>query len=70
MLAAAIIALSGITFGIVIGQHRALRLQHGLRDNILRRDEFNLMLLATEFFADGFSNCWISFCKAAGEKSG
>jgi hypothetical protein len=51
-LAAAVIAPAGIALGIFVGQHRALRLDHGARDDVLRRDELDLVLLAAEFLGD------------------
>ena len=44
--AALIIAASGITFGIFVGEHRALGLQHGPGHDIFRGDQFDLVLLA------------------------
>ena len=45
-LATAIIAPSGVALGVLIGQHRALRFKHRLRDDILRGNQFDLTLLA------------------------
>ena len=47
-LAAAIITPPRITFGILIGQDRPLRLQHRRRNNIFRGNQFNLVLLALQ----------------------
>jgi hypothetical protein len=51
--ATAVIALAGITFRVLVGQHRALRLQHGLRNNILGGNQLDLRLLALQFFKNG-----------------
>ncbi len=51
-LAAAVVALARQPFGIFVGEHRALRLQHGTRDDVLRRDEFDLVALAAELELD------------------
>ena len=50
--AALIIAPARIAFGIFVGEHRALRLEHGARDDILRRDQLDLVLLAVELGGD------------------
>ena len=44
-LAAAVIALARIALGVFVGQHRALRLEHGARDDVLRGDQLDLVLL-------------------------
>ena len=48
VLAAAVVAPAGIALGIFVGQHRALRLQHGARDDVLRGDQLDLLLLAMQ----------------------
>ena len=48
VLAAAVVALARIALGVLVGQHRALRLQHGARDDVLRRDQLDLLLLALQ----------------------
>jgi hypothetical protein len=50
---AAVIAGAGIAFGIFVGQHRTLRLQHRAADDVFRRNQLDLMALAAEFAADG-----------------
>ena len=45
-LAAAVIAPAGIALGVFVGQHRALRLEHGARDDVLAGDQLDLRLLA------------------------
>ncbi len=55
-LAAAVIALAGQTFGIFVGQHRALRFEHGAADDIFRGDQFDLVALAAEFEPDRFGD--------------
>ena len=51
--AAAVIALAGIALGIFVGQDRALRLEHGARDDVLGRDELDLVLLPRQLVGDG-----------------
>src|SRR5471030_2181439 len=51
--AAAVITLARITFRIFVRQHRTLSLKNGARDNVLRRNQFDLRLLAFQLFQDG-----------------
>ena len=44
--AALVVAPARIALGIFVGQHRALRLEHRPADDILRRDQLDLVLLA------------------------
>ena len=48
-LAAAVVALARIALGILVGDHRALRLEHRAADDVLRRDQLDLVLLAAQF---------------------
>ena len=52
VLAAAVVALARQTFGVLVGQHRALRLEHGAADDVLRRDQLDLVALPAEFAPD------------------
>ena len=52
VLAAAVIALARQAFGIFVGQHRALRLEHRAADDVLRGDQLDLVALAAELLAD------------------
>ncbi len=47
-LAAAVVALARIPLGVLVGQHRALRLEHRHRDEVLRGDHLERPLLALE----------------------
>ena len=51
-LAAAVVAVARIAFGVLVGHHRALRFQHGAADDVFRRDQLDLVLLAAELIAD------------------
>ena len=51
-LAAAVVAAAGIALGVLVGQHRALRFQHGAGDDVLRGDQLDAVLLAAELAAD------------------
>ena len=48
LLAAAVVAPAGIAFGIFVGQHRARRLEHGARHDVLRSDQLDLLALAMQ----------------------
>ena len=52
MIAAGIVAAGRIAFGIFVGEHRTLGLQHGAGDDILGSDQFDLLLLAAQFGPD------------------
>ena len=51
-LAAAVIAFARQTFGVFVGQHRALRLEHGAADDVFGRDQLDLVALAAELKLD------------------
>ena len=51
-LAAAVIAPAGIAFGVFVGHHRPLRLQHRARDDVFRGDQFDLVALTAELELD------------------
>ena len=51
-LAAAIVAPARIAFGIFVGHHRALRLEHGARDDVFRGDELDLVALTAKLEFD------------------
>jgi hypothetical protein len=44
--AAAVVALAGIAFGVLVGQHRALRLEHARARVVLRGDQLDVVFLA------------------------
>ncbi len=51
--AAAVVALAGISFGVLVGQYRPLRLQHPGAGVVFRGDELNVVLLASPLPGDG-----------------
>ena len=65
----AVVAAAGITLGIFVGQHRALRLQHGGGDNILRRDQFDAVLLAVQLGSDGGGKFGVGLRQRSGEEA-
>ena len=52
VLATAVIALARQAFGVLVGEHRTLRFEHRAADDVLRRDQFDLVALATKLLAD------------------
>jgi len=70
MLAAAIIALAGIALGIFVGQNRALGLEHSPADDVFRRNELEMILLALDLGQDGIGDFGISRRQAVIKKSG
>ena len=67
-LAAAVIAPARIALGIFVGQHRALRFEHGAADDIFRRDQFDLVALASELVADHIRDFRIALRERRREK--
>ncbi len=51
--AAAVIALAGIAFGVLVGQLRALRGHHGRARVVFRGDQLDVLFLAVVFLLDG-----------------
>ena len=58
-LAAAVVALARIAFGVFVRQHRARRLQDRLADEILRRDQLEAVVLPVQLVANGLSDLGI-----------
>ena len=52
-LAAAVVALAGIAFGVLVGEHRARGLENRLADEVLRGDELESLGLAAALAGDG-----------------
>ena len=67
-LAAAVVALARIALGVFVGHHRALRLEHGARHDVLRGDQLDLVLLATELLRDRVGDLRIRFGERRGEE--
>ena len=51
-LAAAVVATTGIALGVLVGEHGALRLEHGARNEVLARDHLEGAALAAEFLLE------------------
>ena len=69
-LAAAIVALARIALGIFVGHDRALRLEHGARDDVFRGDQLDLVALAAELVADRAEDLGIGLGERGGEEGG
>ena len=67
-LAAAIVALARQPFGILVGQHRALRLENRAADDVLRGNQLDLVALAAQLAPDGIGNFRIAFAKHGGKE--
>src|SRR3546814_605252 len=68
--AALIIAAARIAFGIFGGDDRSLRLQHRLRHDVFRLDQFDLKLLAVQFMLHRCRDRGIDGIDAIGEIAG
>ncbi len=53
VLATTVVALAGIAFGVFVGQHGTLRLHNPGAGVVLRSNQFDVLLLAALFFANG-----------------
>jgi hypothetical protein len=65
VLAAAVVAASRVTLGVLVRQHRTLRLHHRRRREVLRCDHLQRLLLATQLRADGRLHLRIGFRQRA-----
>ena len=67
-LAAAIIAPARIALGIFVRQHRALRFEHGFRDDVFGGDQLDFMPLAAELQLDRLGDFGIGIGEPSREK--
>ena len=68
-LAAAVVAPARIALGVLVGHHRALRLEHGAADDVLRGDQLDLVALAAELVADGAGDLRVAGGEVFGEEA-
>ena len=61
LLAAAVVAASRIAFGILVGQHGALRLKHGTRHEVFGGDHFQAVLLSGQFGVEYLGDFGVRF---------
>ncbi len=66
VLAPAVIALSRIPLGVLVGQHRSGRLQHRLGDEVLAGDQLQVGVLAQRFFLYCVPDVGIGILQRAG----
>ena len=64
-LAATVVALARQAFGIFVGQHRALRFEHGAADKVLGCDQLDFIALAAELERNGIGDFGIGFGERA-----
>ena len=57
LLAAAVVALARVALGVLVGQHRAGRLEHRLGDEVLGGDHLERVLLALELAVEHARRC-------------
>ena len=65
VLAATVVAPAGVALGVLVGQHRAHRLEHRLADEVLRGDQFQAAGLALDLAAQGVGDLGIHFTHAS-----
>jgi hypothetical protein len=53
---AAVISFARIAFGVLVGHHAALGLQHGLAHNVFRGDQLQVLFKPAGFFLNGRKN--------------
>ena len=70
ILAAAVIALARIAFGIFVGENRALGLQHGARNNVLGGDQLDFVTLPPEFEFNRLGEIGVGAGERGGEETG
>ena len=68
-LAAAVVAAARIALRVLVGHHRALRLEHGARDDVLGGDQLDLVALAAELQLDGAGDLGIAVGEAGREEA-
>ena len=69
ILTPAIVPATRITFGVFVGQHRALRFHYGCRDNVFGGDQFDFVALAAQLVGDRAKQLWVAGSESFGEKA-
>ena len=69
-LAAAVVAPARIALGVLVGQHRALGLEHGAADDVLGGDQLDLVALAAELVGDRGGELGVAVGERLGEEAG
>ncbi len=68
-LAAAVIALPRQALGVFVGQHGTLRFEHRAADDVLRRDQLDLIALAAELERNGIGDLRIAVGQRGGKQA-
>ena len=68
-LAAAVVALARVALGVLVGEHRALAVEHRLRHEVLRRDHLERRLLAVELVLEHLGDLGIDLGDGLGGSS-
>src|SRR5581483_4468971 len=64
-LAAAVVAASGITFRVLVGEHRACGFQYSFADEVFRGNQLEAFVLAANFVVNGSGDFGIDFVQRA-----
>src|SRR5208337_1869196 len=67
-LASAVIALAGITFRVLVGEHGPGGFKHSLADKVFRSDQLQPFMLAANFVVDSVRNLGINFIERTGHR--
>ena len=70
VLAAAVVAPARVALGVLVREHRALRLEHGARNEVLRRDHLERVLLARELGVQHGGDLGVDLAERAVEEVG
>src|SRR4029079_19235403 len=69
-LAAAVVPPSGIPFGVLVREDRSGRLEDGLADEVLRRDQLEARRLARPFVGDRRSDLGVDIAEPGWDRGG
>ena len=61
ILAAAVVALAGISLGVLVREHRSRGFEHGFADEVFRGNQLEALVLAAGFVVNGGGDLWIGF---------
>src|SRR5438105_3223871 len=65
-LASAVVTLSGISFGVLVGKHRPHGFEHSFAYKVLGSDQFQALMLAARFVIDSSGDIGINGGKRTG----
>ena len=64
-LAAAVVAAAGVALGVLVGEHGALRLEHGAGHEVLARDHLERVALAAELVLEHRGDLGVDLARGA-----